>query len=499
VRSSCRSPLKKQRRRALGAVLGIGVATLLMAGVAIADSGPPLLVSGVDPYAACTVGAPGFNYPSAEAEPFVAVNPANSDNIVGVFQQDRWNNGAARGLAAAVSFDGGQSWATVTLPFSTCAGGLGYSRASDPWISFGPDGTAYATSISVDLTTGRSAVAAAVSHDGGSTWGDVHRLRADTNGKILNDKESVTADPVHPGVAYVMWDRFNAGRNNQPTYFSRTTDFGKTWSRPRRLTSNGRSQGSIGEIIVVDPRTDTLYDIYDALLFGSYEQTTGTEKVMVSHDQGASWSRPRAIAADRDVSAADPVTGAPLRTGSGLPDAAIDPKTGELYVVWEDSRFSRYRYDEVALSRSKNGGRTWSRPIRVNKDTGLPAVTPMVAVNADGVVGVSYFDFRTSPTADPSTLPTSYWLTTSSPGGKSFTAERPIVNTPFDLLSAPFAYGYFLGDYQGLAADGTSFVSFFVQATGTETSAGDPANRTDVYFNSLQPGAAPVSARHTPR
>lgn len=477
-----------RRAWALGAVLGMGAVTMLVAGVAIADSGPPP-VSGADPYAACTAGAPGFNFPSTEVEPFVAVNPANSNNIVGVFQQDRWDNGGARGIAAAVTFDGGQIWSIVTLPFSTCAsGGINYPRASDPWISFGPDGTAYASGISVDLRSGRSAVAVAVSHDGGSTWGDVHRVKIDRDHRILNDKESVTADPVHPGVAYVIWDRVDARRrNNQPTYFSRTKDFGKTWSKPRRITSNARGRGSIGEVVVVDPRNDTLYDVYSTLPSDGFEGEFSNVSVMVSHNQGASWSRPVVISHAWDVTPKAP-TGAFLRPGEFLPDAAIDPKTGRLYVVWDDARFSRGRYDEVALSTSKNGGRKWSKPIRVSKKSGGPAVTPMVAVNTAGVVGVSYYDFRTLPTSDPSTLPTSYWLAMSPRGGKSFKSEKPIIETPFDLLSAPFAEGYFLGDYQGLATAGPSFVSFFAQATGTETSGGDPSNRTDVYFNSLLPG-----------
>jgi hypothetical protein len=302
----------------------------------------------------------------------------------------------------------------------------------------------------------------------------------------------VTADPVHPGVAYAIWDRVNAALNNQPTWFSRTTDFGKTWSPARRLTANDPNVGSIGEIIVVDPRTDTLYDVYDALSFPPGGPATATESVRWSTDQGTTWSAPVAIAADEDIGAVDPVTGAVLRTGSGLPDVAIDKRTGELYVVWEDSRFSGGAYDEVALSTSTDGGRTWSAPIRVNKPTGFPAVTPMVAVNDSGEVGVSYFDFRTLPDADQSTLPTSYWLTTSPPGGASFNLERPIINTPFDLLSAPFAGGYFVGDYQGLAAAGNSFVSFFAQATGTESSGSNPANRTDIYFNRLAPGGVPV-------
>ncbi len=482
--------VKRQHRRGglvLATVLGIGAAALLATGVAGANSGPPP-VSGADPYASCTAGAPGFSYPSTEVEPFVAVNPANSSNIVGVYQQDRWADGGARGLAASVTLDGGQNWSTVTLPFSSCAGGVAYQRASDPWISFGPDGTAYAAGISFDETTTRNGIAAAVSHDGGSTWGDVHTLIADKN-KLFDDKDSVTADPVHAGVAYVVWDRLNGGRlNNQPSYFSRTTDYGKTWSKPKRITSNARNQGSIGEIIVVDPRNDTLYDVYDALRFRG-RLTFATENVMVSHNQGKTWSRPVIISPDLDLGVVKaPVTGADLRTGSGLPDAAIDPKTGELYVVWEDSRFSHGRYDEVALSRSKNGGRTWSAPIRINKKTGLlPAVSPMVAVNSNGVVGVSYFDFRASPVSDPSTLATNYWLATSPRGGKSFNSEQPIIDTPFDLLSAPFSEGYFLGDYQGLAANGTSFVSFYAAATGTETTGSDPSNRTDVYFNSIDP------------
>jgi hypothetical protein len=472
-------------------VLGFAAAALLAVGVALADSGPTL-VSGPDPYASCSDGGSGFNYPSTEVEPFVAVNPANSENIVGVFQQDRWNNGAARGLAAAVTLNGGQTWSTVELPFSSCAaGGLDYPRASDPWISFGPDGTAYATSVSADLASGHGTVAAAVSHDGGSTWGDLHQLRVDNDRRILNDKSSVTADPVHPGVAYAIWDRANGGPpDNQPTYFSRTKDFGKTWSRAKRITSGARHQGSIGEVIVVDPRNDTLYDVYEALSFPRHSGLRRTESVLVSHNRGATWSKPVAIARARVANDKDPSTGAALRTGAGDPDVGIDAKTGELYVVWEDSRFSGGRYNEVALSTSKNGGRTWSAPRRVNEPTGfpgLPAVTPAVAVNSNGKVGVSYYDFRTAPTSDPSTLATSYWLTTSSRGGKSFTTEQPITSAPFDYLSAPFAGGYFLGDYQGLAANGTAFVSFFTQATGTETSGGDPSNRTDVYFNSLQP------------
>lgn len=43
------------------------------------------------------------------------------------------------------------------------------------------------------------------------------------------------------------------------------------------------------------------------------------------------------------------------------------------------------------------------------------------------------------------------------------------------------------GGGRRLATAGTAFVSFFVQTTETETTRGEPSNRTDVHFNSIDP------------
>src|SRR5579859_7712620 len=121
------------------------------------------LVSGPSPYASCSIaGQPGTNYLNAEVEPWVSINPTNPSNIIGVWQQDRWSNGGARGLVAGYSFNGGKTWKETPLPFSACApGGLSYQRASDPWVSFGPDGTVYSIAISFNQSNNNNAVAAA--------------------------------------------------------------------------------------------------------------------------------------------------------------------------------------------------------------------------------------------------------------------------------------------------------------------------------------------------
>src|ERR1700694_4571428 len=171
-----------------------------------------------DPYASCLVtGADtfGVNFPDTELEPWVAANPANHRNLIGSYQQDRWYDGGAKGLVAAYSFNSGQSWKSVPLPFSECAapyyGGnvLHYERASDPFDSIGKDGIAYAVSLSFS-NNGDNAVGAARSTDGGRTCTNQQTIIADSGADPtlpFNDKESVTADPSAPGTAYAVWDR----------------------------------------------------------------------------------------------------------------------------------------------------------------------------------------------------------------------------------------------------------------------------------------------------
>src|SRR5919199_1719242 len=64
------------------------------------------------------------NFPDAEVEPFVAVDPTNGLHLVASFQQDRWNDGGSSGLTNVVSTDGGKTWtlARQQPTFSICAG-----------------------------------------------------------------------------------------------------------------------------------------------------------------------------------------------------------------------------------------------------------------------------------------------------------------------------------------------------------------------------------------
>jgi len=473
---------------------------------------PLTVITGPSPFAGCTVGATGNPgetlYENSEEEPWVAVNPANPDNIIAVWQQDRWSNGGARALAAGVSHDGGDTWTTTWAHFSTCSGGTvanggDFDRASDPWVTFAPNGDAYQISLSVSANQTTSAILVSKSTNGGDTWSEPTTLIRETSSFHFNDKESITADPLDSDFVYAVWDRsrkpgesasFNALHSfafRGDAMFSRTTNGGATWEAPRNILPTNANLFTIGNQIVVLP-DGTLVDVF-GLGRGSGVQPSVnpfTNSLVRSTNQGLTWSRVIDISADQGIGAVDPDTGRPIRAEGGIPEIAVDRNNGNLYVVWQDSRFSGV--DEIAFSMSADGGLTWTVPIKINQTPrsatagNQQAFVPNIRVAADGTVGVTYYDFRNND-SNPG-VPTDYWIVHCHSGCSNVANwgnEARLTSESFDIEQAPAArgpFGYFLGEYEGLSNIGNSFVSVSIQVNN-----GNTANRTDVFGTTVGP------------
>lgn len=470
----------------ISAVVGFATVAALVVGASPVHAGTAnVRISRSSPYADCeTVRENDINYLNAETEPMVASDPADPDNLIAVWQQDRWNHGASRGLMAGYSMDGGQTWSRSTLPFSSCApGGAPYDSASDPWVSIGPDGTAYAVGLSIThagLTP--NAITAATSLDGGATWGHLRTIKADTNGDIyFNDKETVTADPLIPGTAYVVWDRSRQSFNGHyriPSLFSRTTDFGHDWSTPVVINANGPDEQGLNNIIVVDPNTGTLFDFYT--IFPSGQPRIEFVK---SLDGGATWSAAKYVIELDYVGVYDPDTFRFVRTADFGAQVAM-ASDGTIYLAWQSYLFNDRSDSEIAVMRSTNHGRTWSNPHRGNTDLDGQAFNPSIAVSEDGTLGLAYYDFRRDGQSETQ-LATDFWFRTSTDGGVTFSDDQHVAGR-FDFDAAPKSgSARFIGDYFGMTTVGTTFVSVFTKTNCLDTSC--PSNRTDVYSARLEP------------
>jgi hypothetical protein len=521
-------------RSASASVGALGLSLLSAAGASPQSPAPLVRITGPSPLAGCTTDDVksqeqlfgSILYPNTAIEPGAAIDPTDPNRILVYHQQDRWSDGGARGLVGGLSNDGGVTW-TVTTPsgVTNCTGGR-FVCASDPWVTFAPDGTAFAFSLTVDPAApttpfGASAGGMLVSRsrDHGISWEAPKTLIVDNTELVLNDKNSITADPTAPGNVYAVWDRlsifpaaavntaaFNPGdlglaspyalrdgvliarariaqlraaaaarapqpvlETRGPTYFSHTADNGATWSRAVPIYDPGVNAQTINNIVVVPPsgRVDDCFTNIDA---------AGNLKIgfIRSPNKGFSWSRP-IFATDIQVSGViTPNRHDPVRDASILFSGTTDPTSGALYLAWQDFRFNpNTEVDDIAFSQSLDGGATWSAPTMVNKTPQnlsnklrQQAFIPTVAVAGDGTIAVTYYDFR-NDIGTPGVELTDYFAVFCNPSAADCSQranwghELRLTPSSFNMLDAPLAGGHFLGDYMSTVAHGKQFWPVF--------------------------------------
>jgi hypothetical protein len=399
----------------------------------------------------------------SQTEPWVDVNPANAKNLVGMWQEERWSTGGARNLVFGTSFDGGDTWANIALQGVGIVAGGEFQRVTDPWVDFGPGNRVYGTSLAFDDTGADNAIFVHTSTDGGLTWGPPVQVVKDTQLAFFNDRQSLTVDdfPASPfyGRVYVGWDRL-ASKGPGYAYtgdglIAYSANGGASFSSPIVAVPTRNNEQTLTNLPVVLP-DGTVLDVGTYYPNQAFNKNSGLFFVTRSADGGNTWSPVEFPEAQKPVGVPN------IRSGDGVPNATVDRRTGKVYAVWQDSRFSQGKRDDILLISSTDQGRTWTNPIKVN-DTpsgAQAAFLPTVKVDANGRVGVLYSDLRDDVSPKDGSLIATEWIAFSTNGGKSFGPSRRL-SPDFDYTNAAFAGGFFLGDYQGLGVAGTAFTPFF--------------------------------------
>ena len=123
-------------------------------------------------------------------------------------------------------------------------------------------------------------------------------------------------------------------------------------------------------------------------------------------------------------------------------DITNSPRRGYLYLCWAADN-----PPNVYFSRSTDKGDTWSQPIIVHSDTTNDQFWPWMAIDPkNGDLAIMYFDSRNCP----DNLMVECYVSYSSDGGLSW-IDRRAADVSSDLRLNPFRGNAFAGDYSGCA------------------------------------------------
>ena len=409
-----------------------------------------------------------------QVEPSVASKPANPLWLVAGFADAL--NGPVFDFApgVAVSVDGGDSWSAPsggpilpnppdfiwgdrTLATHLAAGDSAMTWALGDTVYFSMIGF-HNNQAPPNNSCAGGGLYVYRSDDGGQTWTLPANGPAIANTQtVFRDKEYVGADanPASPfaGNLYMAWDDdvysgcpqvFGQNFVVRHISFSVSSDGAATWSPPIILAS--------GCLVGPVPAVAANGDVYVVW----YDCNAGSRQLVRKSTNGGVTFGPTRVAAPPFVPPPNPLIGSSFRVIAPFPSIATDPMNlDNVFVTWSANNGASQT--DVFVSRSLDGGNTWSPPLRVNDDPlGNPRdqFFPWMSVDTDGTVRIMWGDDRLDLVNPGGTL-YDIFMAESTDHGASFGPNLRATTTSSDPAFDGFG-GTFIGDYFGLSRSGVA-------------------------------------------
>ncbi|HPR64992.1 MAG TPA: sialidase family protein [Thermoanaerobaculia bacterium] len=391
----------------------------------------------------------------------------SGSTIVVTYNDDNEINSANSVSGFSVSTDGGKTFTDrgAIMPSNDYFGGGDPMIVADP---YDPNHFIYLQlTYNVQLrpdTYSPSSIVLHHSYDGGQTFlpensidvlqGKRHPDKPSepaVSGKGFHDKEWMSYDPVNNTVI-ISWSYFYQQLDGTDEAFPAilvSRDGGYTFDDP----VNPLPQGQWGGLVAT--ATGPNGELY--VVFNDFQ----TSRLLFTRslDGGTTWEGPFQATGIFQQPGYFGRCGYYFRIVlkgniriTSIPSMAVDPVTGEIYVVYNympdsDNSDAQYTYDpntdysNIAFIRSSDQGATWSSPVTINDDTTLTdQFMPWVASAGDGNVAVMFYDRRNDPT---NTLMHVY-LARSFDGGRTWLRNQPVTCQAFPPAADA---GCYMGDY----------------------------------------------------
>lgn len=385
--------------------------------------------------------APNYRiFPSSfsQSEPEIVRHPINP-NIM--FASAFTFNGSFKSEGVFITTNGGNTW----FGSDTCKGAPIFNHGGDPGPLIDKDGRflmAHIGSFAAGQFTHYST-------DFGASWSGQYPIATGDQ-----DKGDIRSDgkPGSPyfGRTYLSWVQFAPPF---PVFITSTTNGGVNWSGNLQVNNpTQRSQGTVlrvgpsGEVVICWAGTISTSPFTEDYI-GFAKSTNGAQSFSVNEN----------IFDINGIAGTLPQKGN-IRV-NGLPKMDIDlsggTRNGWIYIVTTEKNLSPAGTDpDIILRRSSDFGQTWSQRIRVNQDAvnnGKTQFFPAIRVDEGGGINVIYYDDRR--TASDSA---EVFLSRSTDGGNTWTdfviSDHRFKPSPISGTTA----GY-MGDNIGLTS-GNNFL-----------------------------------------
>lgn len=350
------------------------------------------------------------NYIFHDMEPYIAVNPTNSFNVIAAWM--KVTSVSEVTIAVSVSNDGGSSWSTpANMPHLYS----GFTHA-DVSLSFNNSGKAYICYIDYATTQDSGYVMVASSTTGGTSWSAPVKVvsELETVDKPI-DRPWIEVDRSsgpYSGRVYVVTKSVE-GALPYHIWMKTSSDDGLTWSGMKLLDSvpTGNTVGSMGALTIGNDGT-----VYVGYLSYHTPSSPFLRALLIkSGNGGTSFTAPYTIGNFTGASAInDTLQGSiTLSANPNNPNNLIftytDGMSGDADIK------SRY---------STNKGNTWTVGSKLNSDAsgnGVEQDMSWAGFSPNGTYVAAWRDRRNTGTGV--TDPFEMYVTTSTDGGATFSAN----------------------------------------------------------------------------